>query len=79
VVWRAPVGFDPATFSGPFLTALALAQFMLPLAVLELVFHAQASAQRGLRVAVAGLVAALTVLTAMGIAAATAGMWWPRL
>ncbi|HJU40716.1 MAG TPA: DUF2306 domain-containing protein, partial [Tahibacter sp.] len=36
VVNRGPAGFDPQTFTGPFLTALAFAQYLVPLAVLEL-------------------------------------------
>jgi Predicted membrane protein (DUF2306) len=77
---RAPVGFDPETFTGPFLVALAFAQFALPLAVLELLFHAQApGAGRTLRLATAALLALLTLLTALGIAGATALMWWPRI
>ena len=77
---QAPVGFDPETFTGPFLVALAYAQFLLPLVVLELVFRAQApGAAVWLQAATAGLVTALTLLTALGIAGATAMMWWPHL
>ena len=77
---QAPVGFDPETFTGPFLVALAFAQFLLPLAVLELVFRAQApGASARLQAATAGLVAVLTLLTALGIAGATAMMWWPHM
>lgn len=82
LVHRAPVGFDAKTFSGPFLTFLAFAQFLLPLAVLELVFRAQAAAPgtgAGLRTATATLVFALTGLTALGVVGATLVMWWPRM
>lgn len=76
---RAPVGFDPETFTGPVLVALAYAQFLLPLAVLELVFRAQApGAGARLQAATAALVGVLTLLTAIGIAGATAMMWWPH-
>lgn len=76
---QAPVGFDPETFTGPFLVTLAYAQFLLPLAVLELVFRAQApGAGARLQAATAALVVVLTMLTALGIAGATAMMWWPR-
>lgn len=77
--FQAPVGFDPKTFSGPFLTALAFGQFLLPLLVLEIVFRAQTSAFHALRVATAGLVVGLTLLTAFGIFAATMGMWAPHM
>lgn len=79
MAWGAPVGFDPKAFSGPFLTVLALAQFMLSLAVLELVFRAQAGTHRRLRAATTALVLGLTGLTALGIAGAVLGMWWPRV
>jgi len=76
---RAPVGFDPATFSGPFLTFLAFAQFVLPLAVLELVFRAQASARPGLRIGTSVLVFGLTLLMAVGIVGASMTMWLPHM
>lgn len=77
---RAPVGFDPGTFTGPLLVVLAHAQYLLPLAVLELVFRAQSpGAGAGLQAATAALVAVLTLLTGIGIAGATAMMWWPHL
>jgi hypothetical protein len=79
MIWREPVGFDPESFSGPFLTVLAFGTFTVPLLVLELVFRAQASPQPGLRRATAGLVLALTALTALGIVGATLGMWLPRM
>jgi len=36
LLYRAPVGFDPKTFTGPFLNFLSFACYLLPLAVLEL-------------------------------------------
>ena len=79
LIHRAPVGFDPKSFSGPFLTMLAFAQFLLPLAVLELVFRAQTSQRAALRWATAGTVGLLTLLTALGIVGATLMMWWPHV
>ncbi|WP_395682963.1 DUF2306 domain-containing protein [Dokdonella sp.] len=79
VVNRGPVGFDPKTFAGPFLTFLAFAQYVLPLAVLELYLRAQAGRGSLQRVAVAGGLFALTLLTAGGIVAASMIMWLPRL
>lgn len=74
MVWQAPVGFDPKTFTGPFVTTLNFAQFLLPLAVLELY----------LRVRGRGMVLALTLVllglvTALGIVGAAMGLWMPRL
>lgn len=79
LIFQAPVGFDPKSFSGPFLTVLAFAQFLLPLGVLELVFRAQAARRPALRRATATLLFALTALTALGIVGATLGMWLPRM
>jgi Predicted membrane protein (DUF2306) len=80
LIFRAPVGFDPKTFTGPLLTALAYAQVVLPLLVLELVFRAQAQPERqGLRRATTALVLVLTGFTALGIVGATLGLWLPRL
>jgi hypothetical protein len=76
---HGPVGFDPKTFTGPFLTFLAFAQYLVPLAVLELYFSAQRSRSAPHRIAVAGSVAVLTLLMAVGIAAAFAGLWLPHL
>lgn len=77
---RAPVGFDPETFTGPVLVALAHAQWLLPLLVLEGVFRAQApGAGAGRQLAMALLLAPLTLLTALGIVGATAALWWPHM
>jgi hypothetical protein len=76
---QGPVGFDPDTFQGPFLTVLAFAQYLLPLAVLELYFRAQASGSARARIAMAAGLGAATLVTATGVAAASAIMWLPRL
>ncbi len=79
VVNQGPVGFDPETFTGPFLTILAFGQYLVPLAILQLYLHAQ---ERGGTVAkyamVGGLVVA-TLMIAVGSAAATMMMWLPHL
>lgn len=74
LVWQAPVGFDPKTFTGPFLLVLNYAQFLLPLAVLELYLRVRG---RGLAVAIALVL--LSVATAAGIFGAAMGMWLPRM
>jgi hypothetical protein len=79
VVNQGPVGFDPKTFAGPFLTFLAFAQYVVPLGILELYLRAQAGRGSLQRVAVAAGLFALTLLTAGGIAAASMIMWLPRL
>ncbi|MEO8057756.1 MAG: DUF2306 domain-containing protein [Burkholderiales bacterium] len=79
VVNRRPAGFDPATFQGPFLTFLAFAQFLLPLAVLELYLRARDRAGVQGRIAMAAALSVLTVAMAVGIVGAVMGMWLPRL
>jgi hypothetical protein len=79
VVHRAPVGFDPQTFSGPFLTALSFGQTLVPLAVLEGYFRAQRSATPGVQTAAAAGLLLLTLATAAGTATATLMLWWPHL
>ena len=79
MVNKEPVGFDPKTFEGPFLTFLGYAQYLLPLVVLELYLRAQDSANTSARMAVAIGLFVLTLMMAGGIFAATAGMWLPRL
>lgn len=76
---QGPVGFDPKTFQGPFLTFLSFAQTLLPLAVLEVVLRAQGSGRPALQAVVAAGLALLTLATMAGIAAAALLMWWPRM
>lgn len=79
LIHRAPVGFDPKTFQGPFLTFLAFGQYLIPLAVLQLYFRAQESrAPWGQSLMAASLVV-MTVAMGAGIFAAAMGMWLPRL
>jgi tetratricopeptide (TPR) repeat protein len=75
---RGPFGFDPTTFSGPFITFLAFAQYLVPLAVLEIYFRAQA--QTGApKFATAGGLFVLTLAMAAGIFAVTMAAWLPRV
>jgi hypothetical protein len=74
-----PVGFDPKAFTGPFLTFLGFAQFLLPLLVLELYLRANARSSSHLRFATATGIIVLTGAMGFGIFAATMGMWLPRI
>ncbi len=76
---RGPAGFDPKTFTGPTITTLAIAQYALPLLVLEPYLRVRANGGPRARLAVAALLALATLLTAFGIACATAAMWLPRM
>jgi len=76
---QGPAGFDPETFTGPALTTLAFAQYLLPLAVLQLYFHAQDRGGSRGRTAMAASLFAATLLTAAGIFAASMMLWLPHL
>jgi tetratricopeptide (TPR) repeat protein len=76
---KGPVGFDPATFQGPFITFLSFAQYLLPLAVLELYLRTQDRAGALRRIAMAAGLFALTVAMSVGIFGTTMGMWLPRI
>lgn len=79
LVFKRPVGFDPATFSGPYLTFLTFAQYLIPLAVLEAYFfvHDRPGALR--RMAMAGLLFVLTLGMVGGLFAVTMAVWVPQV
>jgi len=79
LVNQGPVGFDPTTFRGPFVTFLSYAQFLLPLATLEAVFRAQERPGAPRRILVAAMLSGLTLVMGAGIASAIAGLWLPRI
>ncbi|TAE31510.1 MAG: DUF2306 domain-containing protein [Cytophagales bacterium] len=76
-----PVGFDPNTFTGPFLTVLSLFTYAvpLPLIVLEIYLYAQHRQNRTVSLLTAALIGLCTLVMAIGIFGATMGMWLPRM
>lgn len=79
VIHQAPVGFDPNTFTGPFVTFIAFAQYAIPLLVLECYFRAQESVNPTAKIAMAALLVILTLAMALGIFGAWMGLWLPNL
>lgn len=79
MVFQGPFGFDPKTFEGPFITFLAFAQFLVPLAVLEIYLRTQEQAQAGGRLAMAAGLSLLTLALGAGIVGTTMGMWLPKM
>jgi tetratricopeptide (TPR) repeat protein len=75
---RGPFGFDPTTFSGPFLTFISFAQYLVPLAVLEIYFRAQ-TRDGFLRSATTAGLFLLTGAMAVGIFGVAMGTWLPRV
>jgi len=76
---HGPVGFDPDTFTGPVLSFLAFAEFLVPLAVLETYFAVQRHGGAAPRIGFAASLFVLTAATGVGIFGALMGLWLPRL
>ncbi len=74
-----PVGFDPETFRGPAITILGFLQFLVPLAVLELYFHARREGSRALLAGASVTLMVSTVVTAVGVAVASVAFWLPNI
>jgi uncharacterized membrane protein len=79
VLNNGPVGFDPKTFRGPFLDFWSFADYLLPLAVLEVYLRTQDRAGTLGKFAVAAGLLLLTGAMSVGVFAATMGMWLPRI
>ncbi|MBW3466796.1 DUF2306 domain-containing protein [Arthrospiribacter ruber] len=77
LVNSGPVGFDPETFEGPALTILNAAQFILPLAFLEMYFRVEKSGRDLPKVFYSMLLILLTLVTATGIFGASMMLWFP--
>jgi hypothetical protein len=76
---QGPVGFDAKTFTGPFLVFLSFADYLLPLAILEVYFRTRDRGQVRSRFAMAAVLVVLTIATVIGIFAASMVLWLPRM
>ena len=72
-----PVGIDPITFTGWLPTTLTFAQYLVPLAILELYLYAQRNPGAVGKFAAAGVLGVMTLATAAGIVIVTAASWLP--
>ena len=79
VLLFGPIGFDPTTFGGPLPVFWAYAEYLLPLAVLELYFRAQDYPGLVRRMATAGVLFILTLGMGAGIFATAAAQWAPKV
>jgi uncharacterized membrane protein len=77
LVFKSPIGFDPATFQGPLLSFMSFAQYLLPLAVLEIYLRAQDHSGALGRMATAAGLFILTLAMGAGIFAVTMAVWVP--
>ncbi|SDE22727.1 DUF2306 domain-containing protein [Kordiimonas lacus] len=73
------IGIDGKTFSGPFLYVVSFAQYLLPLAVLELYFWAQKGKNKAHRGKVAGVVFLMTAFMAVGVVGISSFSWIPKI
>ncbi len=76
---HGPFGFDQVTFSGPFLTFMSFAQYLVPLAVLEIYLRTQDQAGASGRFAMAAGLFVLTLVMGAGIAAVTMATFVPSI
>ena len=79
LVFKGPFDFDPVTFRGPFLTFMTFAQFLIPLAVLEIYLRAQDRPGALRRMSTAGLLFVLTLVMAAGLFAVATAQWVPQV
>lgn len=79
MIHQAPVGFDPETFTGPFLSFLSWGAFLLPLALAEIYLRLRDRGTPAMQTAYAVALVPLTLVTALGIFGALMGMWMPRI
>ena len=77
LIFQRPVGFDPTTFSGPLLTFMAFAQYLVPLAVLEFYLRAQDRGGVFRHLATSSALSVLTLAMSAGIFAVTMAVWVP--
>jgi uncharacterized membrane protein len=79
LIFKGPVGFDPVTFRGPFLTFMSFAQYLLPLGVLEIYLQAQDRPGALRRVAAAGMLFVFTLVMVAGLFAVGMTQWAPQV
>ena len=79
LVFKGPVGFDPSSFTGPFLTFMVYAQFLVPLGVLEIYLRAQDRPGAVRRLATAAMLFVVSLLMVAGLFAVTMAIWVPQV
>jgi uncharacterized membrane protein len=79
LVFKGPFGFNPVTFRGPFLTFMTFAQYLIPLAVLEIYLRTRDRAGALQRTATAGMLFAVTLVMVAGLFAVAMTQWVPQV
>nr|WP_315484600.1 DUF2306 domain-containing protein [uncultured Undibacterium sp.] len=78
-IHKGPVGFDVKTFSGPFLSFLSFADYLIPLALLEIYFRAKDGSSVIFKLSAALLIVVASLAMCVGIFVASMGLWLPRM
>lgn len=78
-IHQAPVGFDPETFTGPFLNVLAFMVYVFPQIIVQFYFEAQKSKKPAMKWGFSSTMVLIILAMGFGIFAATMGMWLPRV
>jgi hypothetical protein len=76
---QGPVGFDPKSFTGPFLNVLTFSQYLIPLAVFELYLKAQRSTNKNFVLIVSVVLLLFIIVMALGIFEASKEIWVPKM
>ena len=79
IVLNGTVGFNPAMLTGSLLTTMTFAQYLVPLAVLELYFRTQDRPTARRKMATAGVLGLSTLLMIAGLFAASMAVWVPQV
>lgn len=79
LVLTGGVGIDMETFSGPFLNVVHFAQYLLPLAVLELYFWAQNKKSEFWHKFTSGVIATMCLFMIIGISSTSIFFWIPHI
>jgi len=79
MVNKAPVGFDPDTFTGPFLTVLSIAVYVFPQVMVWWYFQVQQARLVGAKWVFSIVLLCITLGMLIGVFAATMGLWLPRV
>lgn len=79
VMLNGAVRFDPASLMAPLLTTMTFAQYLVPLAILELYFWAQDRPTAPRKLATAGVLGLSTLLMIAGLLAASMAVWVPQV
>ena len=74
-----PVGFDYESFSGPFLTLLALFVYIFSLLVVELYIRSKEGSSSAMKIATASLLSFFAIIILIGTFAAAMGVWLPKV